>query len=149
MLHHQYIPALLLVLTAFGLAGEKDTVPVPPASTSRPTDATKSSPSPYFPNRTDVSLEAAKDPSYQPPRVLDRTPPKVPSELRGHYQLTVAFIIEADGKVRDAMISSSSGSNPLDRANIEMVKKWKFKPARVAGKAIPNLSMQQMNFDLP
>jgi protein TonB len=142
------IAVLFLALIPCAIAGEKETRPATPALPGNKASPAKPGPMPYFPHRTDVALDAFKDPSHQPPRAIVQTPPKVPLGVHGKLSLTVAFIIEVDGAVRDAVVTATSGSAELDQAAVETVRRWKFTPAKVGGKPVATVSVQPMNFDL-
>jgi protein TonB len=42
-----------------------------------------------------------------------------------------------DGSVLDVQLRASSGSPLLDRAAIDTVRRWRFRPATVDGQAVP------------
>jgi TonB family protein len=50
--------------------------------------------------------------------------------------VTLSFLIETDGAVREAKIKSSSGYDPLDEAARDAIKLCTFKPATKDGKAV-------------
>lgn len=104
----------------------------------------------YFPNRDDLprNSDFTKSPSFKPPHPLSQPEPTLPANLpHGHYRVSIAFVIEADGAVRDAVIARSSGIAALDAACIAMIKRWKFSPAQVNGKEIANASLLPIEFD--
>ena len=45
--------------------------------------------------------------------------------------------VGADGSVLEVRLRKSSGSKLLDRTAIDTVKKWRFRPATVDGKPVP------------
>jgi TonB family protein len=104
----------------------------------------------YFPNRDDLprNSDFTKSPSFKPPYPLRQPEPKLPLNLpHGHYRLSIVFVMEADGAVRDAVVAKSSGVAALDAACIAMIKKWKFSPTQVNGKGIATASILPMEFD--
>ncbi|RPH46639.1 MAG: energy transducer TonB [Burkholderiales bacterium] len=44
--------------------------------------------------------------------------------------------VGADGAVIDVQVRASSGSPALDRAAIDTVRRWRFRPATVDGQAV-------------
>jgi protein TonB len=48
----------------------------------------------------------------------------------------VGFICDSDGRVENAHVVASSGSNELDQAGVAGVAKWIFKPGRKGGHAV-------------
>ena len=44
--------------------------------------------------------------------------------------------VGADGTVLDVRLRASSGSSTLDRSAIDTVRRWRFTPAQVDGRAI-------------
>lgn len=66
-------------------------------------------------------------------------PPVYPPEARRRRQsgtVLVHLLIEADGRVSKATITSSSGFPLLDRAALKAVTSWRFSPATSGGIAI-------------
>ena len=68
------------------------------------------------------------------------TPPPYPSAARrmgesGEVRIDVQ--VGADGVVLDVRLRTSSGSQLLDRAAIDTVRRWRFRPATVDGQAVP------------
>jgi len=44
--------------------------------------------------------------------------------------------VGADGRVTDVRLRASSGSAALDRSAIDTVRRWRFSPATVDGRAV-------------
>ena len=140
---------LLLILTlktlSFAHAAEADSPKQP--SLSSPTTAKKSSPD-FFSHRTDIPKSTHGDPTFKVFRVLERTKAIHPRGLKGKYEMSVAFIVEPDGTVREAKIWKTSSSSALDAAYVEMIKHWKFVPAELGGRPIPFRVVQPFKVDL-
>jgi protein TonB len=132
--------------------------PLPPAMESAPGAAyIASSPSPAEPEAADTSAlgsmpavqAAPASPAVATPaegdsdaQVIERSEPNYPIEAlnaheEGEVRLQVA--LDALGNVEDVRIASSSGSRQLDRAAIESVRSWHFRPAHRAGVAVSGM----------
>lgn len=64
--------------------------------------------------------------------------PEYPQELRDQHiagVVTVKFTVDVEGNVVDPEVEKSS-NNGFDKAALDAVKKWKFKPAQQDGKPI-------------
>jgi periplasmic protein TonB len=71
-----------------------------------------------------------------PPRAIKSPAPKYPSRLRGAgVEGTVLVWVSVDEKGRtfDLTLKKSSGYDEFDRAALEGIRKWKFKPATKDG----------------
>lgn len=82
-------------------------------------------------------------------QVIERSEPNYPIEAlnaheEGEVRLQVA--LDALGNVEDVRVASSSGSRQLDRAAIESVRSWRFRPARRAGEAVSSMIDVPVNF---
>lgn len=79
--------------------------------------------------------------AVQLPYVTYSTTPPYPSEARKNGvegNVGVRVLIDANGRVTSASVSSSSGSSLLDQAALQAVYKWRFSPARDArGNKVP------------
>jgi TonB family protein len=134
------VTAVTLAVAAEGDANRAAVQAVPPI--------TKKGDGRFFPHRTDIPKSAVEDPTFKIFRVLDRTKASHPRGLKGKYEMSVAFIVEADGAVREAKVLKPSGSDALDAAYLEMIKKWKFAPAELSGKPIPFQVVQPFKVEL-
>ena len=129
-----------------------------PEDTGRPPASAKSAVSQpawtywkYFPNRTDLSRDGlyTKSTSFQPPKVIERVNPTVPSDLpSGQYRMRFAFVIETSGRVRDVVVIESSGLKEFDQIALRMILDWRFAPAKLAGKEIAIVSMMPFELSL-
>jgi TonB family protein len=75
----------------------------------------------------------------QQPVIRFRTPINYPIKMRGNGitgTVQVGFICDAEGRVRDTHIVTSSGFNELDQAAVKGISTWVFKPGRKNGHAV-------------
>jgi TonB family protein len=71
-------------------------------------------------------------PAFHAPRVLRRAPTVYPADAyasRSEGETEVLVTIGSDGRLVDARVSHSSGSESLDRATLEAVRKYQFRAA--------------------
>ena len=74
----------------------------------------------------------------QPPKVLKKSLPKFPSELKQKFRqgfAEVSLIIDEEGRPSDVKIRSLTHQG-FGEAAIESVKKWEFAPAYYQGKPV-------------
>jgi TonB family protein len=138
-----FVTAVIAVVPAHAAETNGGKQPAPPSSPA-PTKAAGV----FFPHRTDIPKSASGDPTFKMFRVLERAKANHPRGIKGKHEMSVAFIVEADGAVREAKILKPSGSDALDAAYVEMIKRWKFAPAEVGGKPIPFQVVQPFKVDL-
>lgn len=88
-------------------------------------------------------VEAAPEPVLEAPRFnaayLNNPPPVYPlaARRRGNEgKVLVRAEIQADGSCSRVALKKTSGSDLLDQAALEAVRKWHFVPARKGGQAI-------------
>jgi protein TonB len=112
-----------------------------PATAAAPTGTTLASPAAAGPIGQAAAAQDA--PRRVGPRVdaswTGNTPPPYPALSRrmgeqGEVRLDVH--VGADGAVLDVQVRASSGSPALDRAAIDTVRRWRFRPATVDGQAV-------------
>jgi len=85
------------------------------------------------------------------PQVIERSEPNYPIESlnareEGEVRLQVA--LDALGNVEDVRVVDSSGSRMLDRAAMESVRNWRFRPAHHAGEATTGMTEVTVAFRL-
>jgi protein TonB len=83
---------------------------------------------------------------------VDTPPPGYPEELACDNiggQVLLALSVGADGKVASANVLRSSGIAPLDKAALEGVRNWTFKPATRDGVAQSSKLQVPVNFRPP
>ncbi len=86
----------------------------------------------------------------QRPEARVRPYPVYPFEMRRSGlkgEVTVGFIVDTQGDVRDPYIIKSSNS-AFEDAAIQAVLKWKFKPGRKGGVAVNTRVAQPLSFSL-
>lgn len=86
----------------------------------------------------------------QKPEARVRIKPVYPFEMRRSGlkgEVTVGFIVDSNGDVREPYIVKSSSAG-FDDAAIQAVLKWKFKPGKKGGKAVNTRVAQPLTFSL-
>lgn len=85
------------------------------------------------------------------PSYYRNPPPPYPEEARRLKEEGLAVIraeVDPEGKVSSAALAQSTGFPLLDEAALRTVEGWQFKPARVAGVAIPTSVAIPVRFKL-
>ena len=80
----------------------------------------------------------------QKPTPITRIQPTYPFEMKRAGQngtVTLGFIVDSTGTVRDAYVVDSS-HREFEAAAIQAIQKWKFRPGKKGGRAV-NTKMQQ------
>ena len=98
-----------------------------------------------------VQATATPSPSQTPPQLLERSAPVYPAEaLRNQEQGSVRLRISvaADGSVADVQVLESSHSRALDRAAMDAVRGWKFRPATHDGQPVASTLDVPVDFRL-
>lgn len=86
-----------------------------------------------------------------PPQPTSKLPPTYPSSLLSQGKggrVVVSCSIDASGKVVSASIKSSSGHPELDKAALNAVSRWKFKPGTKSGKPVKSVALVPFNFEV-
>jgi protein TonB len=86
-----------------------------------------------------------------PPQPTRKFPPTYPSSLLSKGiggRVLVSCTIDPSGKVIATSIKSSSGHPDLDKAAINAVNRWKFKPGTKGGKPIKSIAVVPFNFEV-
>lgn len=87
-----------------------------------------------------------------PPRVVSAMQPKYPSSARSagiEGVVGVKMLVNASGKVTEAIVVRSSGNAAMDEAAVAAVYKWRFTPAKDKfGQKAPCYVTQGIRFDL-
>jgi len=104
--------------------------------------------------RTVCEYESTDSPpsAIQQPVCLNRREPKYPlGAVMGNVAapITVRVLIDRDGTVRHPSLLSPAATPTLVYAATEAVKKWRFQPAAVDGKATPMEFELTVNFQQP
>lgn len=98
-----------------------------------------------------VSPALAQPADVQPPQVLQRVDADYPEgelEAKHEGQVVLFVTVGSDGLVQDATVEKSAGAE-LDRAALDAVKRWRFKPATKDGTAIAAKIRVPFEFKLP
>jgi periplasmic protein TonB len=104
-------------------------------------------------NRPEAAFQAEKENLVELARPLyrDNPTPGYPVQARKrHYQGTVVLdvLVDARGKAQDVRIAESSGYSILDRAAMEAVENWRFKPGRKNGRPVDTWVKLPVRFEL-
>lgn len=86
-----------------------------------------------------------------PPQPTSKVPPTYPSSLLSKGvggRVLVTVTIDATGKVVGTRIKQSSGQPELDKAAINAVNRWKFKPGTKGGKKVKSVAVVPFNFEV-
>lgn len=86
-----------------------------------------------------------------PPQPVSKIQPTYPSSLLSNGiggRVLVSCTIDATGKVVGTTIKSSSGHPDLDKAAINAVNRWRFKPGTKGGKPVKSVAVVPFNFEV-
>lgn len=86
-----------------------------------------------------------------PPTPVNKLQPTYPSSLLSKGvggRVVVNCVVDESGKVVSTRIKQSSGHGDLDKAAINAVNKWKFKPGTKAGKKVKSTCNVPFNFEV-
>jgi periplasmic protein TonB len=86
-----------------------------------------------------------------PPTPVSKIQPNYPSSLLSKGiggTAKVACVIDENGKVVSTSIRQSSGNAELDKAAVNAVTKWKFKPAQKGGRNMRATCVVPFNFEV-
>lgn len=118
-------------------------VPSPPPVPSTPA-AVEAPPSPPVLPAPPASMVAPPELPVTPPEIsadyADNPLPQYPAisrRLGEEGRLQVRVCVAVDGMVSSATVNKSSGFERLDRATMEALRQWRFKPARRGDELIP------------
>ena len=85
-------------------------------------------------------------------QVVRMVPAKYPLEAARNGEqgwVDVAFTVEADGSVSDARVTNAEPRRIFDRAAIDAVSRWRFKPALINGTPTAVVLRRRIEFKLP
>ena len=95
-----------------------------------------------------ISGETAQSPDYdEPPRIVKQTKPNYPQKpfARGiEGTVEILFVVDEKGRVTDPRVIRSIPE--LDRAALDCVKQWKFRPAKKGGRAVRTEALAPVTF---
>lgn len=86
-----------------------------------------------------------------PPQPTSKIPPTYPSSLLSKGvggRVLISCTIDTAGKVTATTIKQSSGHPDLDKAAINAVNRWKFKPGTRGGKNVKSVAVVPFNFEV-
>lgn len=86
-----------------------------------------------------------------PPTPVNKLPPTYPSSLLGKGiggRVLVTCSVDDSGRVTGTSIKQSSGHPELDKAAVNAVNKWKFKPASKGGRKVKATCVVPFNFEV-
>ena len=75
--------------------------------------------------------------------------PRMAQRLGEEGRVLLRVTVGADGRPTAATVAKSSGSEHLDRAGIETVMRWRFKPGTRGGAPEAMSVLQPVDFKLP
>ena len=84
--------------------------------------------------------------------VLDAPPPRFPAEsrrLRESGTVRLRVVVSAGGRVAEVTVAKTSGFDRLDKAAMEAVRRWRFRPRVVAGSAAEAIGFVPVTFNPP
>jgi len=85
------------------------------------------------------------------PQPTAQTPPTYPNELRRakvEGSVTVAFVVDENGRVEDARVEKSSHPE-FEKSGLEAIRKWRFRPGRKDGQPVRTYLVQTFRFRPP
>jgi protein TonB len=85
------------------------------------------------------------------PEPLQRTPPRYPSEALRRGETGTAIVrvdVDEEGRVDAVTLVSRTGSRALDRAAMQAVREWRFRPAQRDGRPVPGSVDVPIEFSL-
>ena len=91
------------------------------------------------------------DEADSPPTPINKLPPTYPTTLLSKGvggRVIVSCVIDANGQVASSSIKQSSGYSELDKAALNAVARWKFKPAIKEGRSIKSTCSVPFNFEV-
>ncbi|MEZ4374304.1 MAG: TonB family protein [Polyangiaceae bacterium] len=98
-----------------------------------------------------TSVASAQPADVRPPEVVERVDadyPKAELDAKHEGQVVLFVTVGTDGLVMDAVIEKSAGDE-LDKAALDAIKRWRFKPATRGGQPIAAKIRVPFDFKLP
>lgn len=82
------------------------------------------------------------------PKKISGEYPTIPSKFRkkGKFSVTLSFIVDEKGDIREAIVEKSSGEPDLDRVAIKAIQSWKFTPPTLEGVKVKVRNRQVFTF---
>lgn len=116
----------------------QDPKPLPPVETRAALPAPPATPAPIVPPNFNADYLDNPAPSYPP----------LARRMGEEGRVMLRVYVEASGLPSKVEIRTSSGSERLDQAALEAVKRWKFVPAKQGDKAVPAHVVVPISFNL-
>ena len=72
-------------------------------------------------------------------QLLKQKNPRYPRSLASKGQegwVEVSFVIAPDGTTQDLLVEDSTGSGEFEKPSLDALKRWRYKPATLAGKPV-------------
>ncbi|WP_232023962.1 energy transducer TonB [Sulfurivermis fontis] len=114
--------------------------PEPPPAVLPPPAAVVQPAAPATAEVADVAEEEMPlvEPSFQADYLRNPAPayPRLSRRLGEQGEVSLRVLVDPHGKPRRVELASSSGSERLDRAALEVVQRWSFVPARRGSRAV-------------
>ncbi len=82
---------------------------------------------------------------------LVRIPPEYPAHARMRRiqgYVDVEFVVDAEGRVRNATVVGANPPGVFDRAALNSIAHWRFEPKRQDGRAVEVIARQRIEFEL-
>jgi protein TonB len=129
--------------------------PQPSAAESVPPAVAPSSAEPAADAGPAAAMRVAPAPAFAPPRFeadyLSNPAPAYPSVSRARGEqgkVMLRVLVTAGGEPGEVLVHRSSGFDPLDRAALDAVRRWKFVPARLGEEAVTAWVQVPISFTL-
>jgi protein TonB len=121
----------------------------PPAANTTAISNVSSKPTPAAPPPPAVpDREPTLDPRNRRNQVTDADYPTQSVRLREEGTPVISVLVQEDGTVGDAKLLQSCGIDRLDKAALELVKRFRYHPALKDGKPIAFWKAQKITFKL-
>lgn len=100
------------------------------------------------------TAEAGKEPvkvegDVQRPTPLHQVPPVYPAQERADHvegEVVMRAVIDEKGRVKNVGVEKSSGNGNLDRAALDALSQWTFRPATLHGEPVAVYYHVTLNF---
>ncbi len=86
-----------------------------------------------------------------PPEVITPIQPLYPARAKSQRvtgTVTLAFVVDSDGNVRDISVIDASPPGIFEDASQHAVSRWRFRPARLRGNPVSVHAQQTLRFEL-
>lgn len=101
--------------------------------------------------RDALTLRRASGTTSAQPDYLNNPPPPYPEECRCRGEqgtVVLKVLVSPRGTAQSVALIRSSGFGPLDRAALDAVRKWRFRPATVGGMPVESYVVVPIRFVL-